>query len=109
LGIKLPADVVEFYKVSNGTPVILNQPFGAFAPIEQIDWLRNADPYLIECYAGMGEDYMNDLKNSIIIAGINYCHSVLIIQPYGEHKEWPYWEFASYTPGETPIEGIKNI
>jgi hypothetical protein len=48
-----------------------------------VDWLKNADAYLIECYAEMGEAYVNDLKNSIIIAGVNYCHSVLIIQPHG--------------------------
>jgi hypothetical protein len=108
LGIKLPNDVVEFYKVSNGTSVITNQCFGAFMPIDQIDWLKNADPYLIECYKEMGEDYVNDLNNSIIIAGITYPHSVLIIQPYGEHKEWRYWEFASYIPGENEFQGLES-
>lgn len=108
LGVKLPNDVKEFYKTSNGTSIILNQTFGAFEPIEKIDWLKNADAYLIECYAEMGEDYTNDLKNSIIIAGINYCHNVLLIQPYGKHKKWRYWEFASYIPGETPFKGIYN-
>jgi hypothetical protein len=108
LGVKLPRDVVELYKSSNGTSIILNQTFGAFMPIEQIDWLKNADAYLIECYAEMGEVYVNDLKNSIIIAGINYCHSVLIIPPYGEHTQWRYWEFASYIPGETPFVGIEK-
>lgn len=108
MGIKLPNDVIEFYKTTNGTSVIIDQTFGAFEAIEKVDWLKNADAYLIECYAGMGEAYVNNLKNSIIIAGINYCHSVLIIQPYGEHKEWRYWEFASYTPGETPFEGIEK-
>jgi SMI1 / KNR4 family (SUKH-1) len=108
LGIKLPADVIELYKASNGTSVILNQCKSAFMLIEQIDWLKNADPYLIECYAEMGEAYVNDLKNSIIIAGINYCHSILLIQPYGEHAAWRYWEFASYFPGVHVIEGIEK-
>jgi SMI1 / KNR4 family (SUKH-1) len=108
LGVKLPNDIKEFYKISNGTAIILNQTFGAFEPIEKIDWLKNADAYLIECYAEMGEDHTNDLKNSIIIAGINYCHNVLIIQPYGKHKKWRYWEFASYVPGETPFRSIKK-
>jgi hypothetical protein len=108
LGIKLPEDVVEFYKISNGTSVILNQTFGGFMPIEEIDWLKNADAYLIECYAGISQGLTNDLNNSIIIAGLNYCHSVLIIPPYGEHKIWRYWEFASYNPGETPFDGIKK-
>ena len=108
LGVKLPDDVVAFYKISNGTSVILNQTFGAFLPIEQIDWLKNADPYLIECYAEMGEAFTNDLKNSIIIAGAQYPHCVLLIQPYGEHKAWRYWEFASYNPGEHPFDGLKD-
>jgi hypothetical protein len=108
LGITLPEDVVELYKTSDGTSVILNQTFSGFMPVEQIDWLKNADAYLIECYAEMGEAYVNDLKNSIIIAGIGYVHNVLIIQPYGEHTEWRYWEFASYIPGETPFNGIEK-
>ncbi len=108
LGVTLSNDVIELYKTSNGTSVILNQTFGAFDTIEKIDWLKNADPYLIECYAEMGEAYVNDLKNSIIIAGINYTHSVFLIQPYGEHKAWRYWEFASYIPGETTFQGIEK-
>jgi SMI1 / KNR4 family (SUKH-1) len=108
LGIKLPNDVIEFYKTSNGTSVILNQTFGAFVPIEKVEWLKNEDAYLIECYKEMGEAYLNDLSNSIIIAGVNYCHSVLIIPPDGEHAKWRYWEFASYIPGETPFAGVEK-
>jgi SMI1 / KNR4 family (SUKH-1) len=108
LGIKLPKDVIEFYKITNGTSVILNQTYGAFIPLEQIDWLKNADPFLIECYTEMGEAYVNDLINSIIISGINYAHSVLIIQPYNEYNEWRYWEFASYFPGERPFKNMQE-
>lgn len=108
LGLKLPNDVIELYKASNGTAVILNQTFGAFEPIEKIDWLKNAIPQTIEDYSGMGEVYTNDLTNSIIIAGINYVHMVLIIQPCGDNKEWRYWEFAHYIPGETPFESIEK-
>lgn len=108
LGVKLPEDVTDFYKTSNGTSIILNQSFGAFEPIEKIDWLKNADPYLIECYAGITDKLTESLNNSIIIAGLNYWHNVLIIQPYGKHKTWRYWEFASYILGETPFEGIEK-
>jgi SMI1 / KNR4 family (SUKH-1) len=106
LGIKLPEDVIEFYKASNGTSIISEHSFGAFVPIEKVDWLKNADAYLIECYNGMGEDYVNDLNNSIIISGVEYVHSVLLIQPYGKHEAWRYWEFASYYPGEHPFQGM---
>jgi SMI1 / KNR4 family (SUKH-1) len=108
LGVVLPKDVTALYKTSNGTSVILSQTFGAFLPIEDINWLKNADLSLIECYAGISEGLTNDLTNSIIIAGINYCHSVLLIQPYGENTQWRYWEFASYIPGETPFGGIEK-
>jgi hypothetical protein len=108
LGIKLPNDVIELYKTSNGTSVILNQTFCAFMPIEQIDWLKNADAGLIEAYAGITDELTNGLTNSIIIAGIMYPHCVLIIPPYGEYKEWQYWEFANYVPGETPFRGIEK-
>jgi SMI1 / KNR4 family (SUKH-1) len=108
LGIGLPADVKTFYKATNGTSVLLTHTFGAFEPIEKIAWLKDIDAYTIECYAGMGEDYVNDLKNSIVIAGISYVHMILLIQPYGKHKKWRYWEFASYIPGETEFKGVKK-
>jgi SMI1 / KNR4 family (SUKH-1) len=108
LGITLPADVLALYKITNGTAVVLNQTFGAFEPIEKVDWLKNADPGLIEAYSGITEDLTNDLSNSIIIAGIMYPHCVLLIQPYGRHEVWRYWEFANYLPGEIPFQGIEK-
>lgn len=106
LGVKLPLDVIKLYRITNGTSVILNQTFCGFMPIQKIDWLKKADPYLIECYSEMGEEYVEDLNNSIIIAGLEFPHSILIIQPFGKHEDWRYWEFASYVPGETPFGGI---
>lgn len=108
LGIKLPNDVIELYKASNGTSVILNQTFCAFMPIEQIDWLKNVDSGLIEAYPGITDELTNGLANSIIIAGLMYPHSVLIIPPFDKYKEWQYWEFANYVPGETPFRGIEK-
>ncbi len=108
LGIKLPKDVIDFYKISNGTSVILNQTFGGFEPIDKIDWMKNMQPQTFIDYEEMGEDYVNHLKNSIIIAGHNYPHQVLIIQPFAESKEWKYWEFASYIPGENEFDGIEK-
>jgi cell wall assembly regulator SMI1 len=106
LGIELPKDVIEFYKLSNGTSVIANQTFGDFTEISKIDWLKNIQANTIEDYAEMGESYVNDLKNSIIISGVNQAHQIFIIQPYAENKEWRYWEFAHFYPGERPFDGI---
>lgn len=108
LGIKLPKDVTDFYKTSNGTSEILKHNFGDFTPIENIDWLKNTIPKTLINYAEMGEAYVNDLKNSIIIAGVNHVHNILIIQPYGKYKKWRYWEFAHYIPGENEFKGIEN-
>ena len=87
---------------------MLNKTFGAFVPIEQIDWLVNIQKETLVDYCEMPESYLLDLKNAIIISGINYVHKVLIIQPYGEFKDWKYWEFASYIPGENVFDGITN-
>ena len=56
----------------------------------------------------MGENYVNHLKNSTIIAGENYPHQVLIIQPFAKNKNWQYWDFAFYIPGENALNGLKS-
>jgi hypothetical protein len=106
LNVKLPPDVIEFYKITNGTSEILSHTFSGFVAIEQIDWLTNVDQEVLENYAGMGEDYLSDLKNSILIAGINHVHQVLLIQPHGKFGQWRYWEFATYIPGENEFNDI---
>jgi hypothetical protein len=108
LGIQLPNDVVDLYEITNGTSEILTQTFGGFDPIDTIDWLKNLQAETIEAYAGMGEAYIEALNNSIVIAGANHPHSVLIIQPYGASKKWRYWEFAHYLPGENKFKGIEK-
>lgn len=108
IGIKLPQDVVDFYKTSNGTSEILSHTFSGFMPLESIGWLNELIPETVENYAGISEEYGNALKNSIIIAGVNHVHNILLIQPFGAHKNWRYWEFAHYIPGENAFEGIGN-
>ncbi len=72
LGVKLPQDVVDFYKTTNGTSEILSHMFSEFMPIDSVNWLKNLIPETLENYAGMGETYTNDLKNSIVLAGVNH-------------------------------------
>jgi hypothetical protein len=108
LGTELPQDVKDLYRETNGTSEILKQTFGGFDPIDKIDWLKNIQPETIEAYAGMGEDYVEALNNSIVIAGANHPHMVLIIQPYGRREKWRYWEFAGYIPGENEFFGIEK-
>jgi SMI1 / KNR4 family (SUKH-1) len=106
LNVKLPPDVIEFYKITNGTNEILSHTFSGFVAIEQIDWLTTVDQEVLENYAGMGEDYLNNLKNSILIAGINHVHQILLIQPHGKLAQWRYWEFATYIPGESEFKDM---
>ncbi len=108
LGVKLPQDVVDFYKVTNGSSEILPHTFSGFMDIQNIGWLKDLLPQMLEDYAGMGEKYDNDLRNCIVIAGVNHVHMVLIIPPFGEYKNWRYWEFAHYIPGENAFQGIEN-
>jgi SMI1 / KNR4 family (SUKH-1) len=107
LKVELPADVIEFYQITNGTSEILSQTFGEFLTIDQINWLTNVDQEVLENYAGMGEDYLVDLKNSILIAGLNHVHQILLIQPYGKFEKWRYWEFATYIPGANEFNNIE--
>jgi cell wall assembly regulator SMI1 len=108
LGTYLPQDVIELYKTTNGTSEILTQTFGGFDPIEKIEWLKNLQPETIEAYSEMGEEYVKTLSNSIVIAGANHPHMVLIIQPNEKHKKWRYWEFAHFIPGENEFLGIEK-
>ncbi len=108
LGIALPKDVIEFYKISNGTLELCKQTFGDFTAIEKIEWLKKIQPETIEAYAGMGEAYEANLNNSILLAGENHPHQILLIQPRGDKKDWQYWEFAAYIPGENSFKGIEN-
>jgi hypothetical protein len=108
LSVVLPDDVIDLYETTNGTSEILKQTFGGFVPIGKIDWLKNLQPETIEAYSGMGEAYVEALNNSIVIAGSNHPHSVFIIQPYGTFKNWRYWEFAHFLPGENEFQGIEK-
>ena len=108
LGISLPDDVKEFYKVSNGTSVVLKNTFGGFMPIEKIDWLVNIQKETLTDYGEMPESYLEDLRNVIIISGIHDTHQIFIIQPYGENTAWRYWEFALYILGEYIHNSINN-
>jgi SMI1 / KNR4 family (SUKH-1) len=107
LNVQLPPDIIEFYQITNGTSEILSHTFSGFLAIDQIEWLINTNQEVLENYAEMGEDYLNDLKNSILIAGLDHVHQILLIQPYGRSCKWRYWEFATYIPGANEFGSIE--
>jgi RNA polymerase subunit RPABC4/transcription elongation factor Spt4 len=89
LGIKLPKDYIDFIKVTNGFSAP-NDVEPSFENIENIDFLKNIEPFAIEAYS-----YLSELKNAILIAGIEEEQYFLLIPPESENEEWKYWKFAN--------------
>ncbi|MFB3386345.1 SMI1/KNR4 family protein [Flavobacterium sp. LAR06] len=100
LGIKLPNDYIEFLKITNGfsAPNHIEPSFGS---IENIDFLKNIDPFTIEAYG------LPELENAILVAGIEEEQYFLLLPPESKNEEWKYWKFANWYPGEHPFENFK--
>ena len=102
LGIKLPEDYIEFIRITNG----FSAPNGiepSFENIENIDFLKNIDDFVIEAYS-----YLPELENAILIAGISEEQYFLLLPPKSKNEEWKYWKFANWYPGEHPYENLKE-
>jgi len=106
LGIELPADYKKFLKITNG----FNAPHGVeptFEPIQNIDYLRNINSYLIEVWKQDGiADIGKKLEQSIIIAGIQEEQYFLLIPPNTSLENWTYWKFSSWQPGEIEFNDL---
>ena len=101
LGIKLPDDYKEFLEISNGFKAT-NSIEPTFMKVEEIDYLRNIDKFIIEAYK------LPELENSILIAGKDEEQYFLLIPPTEKHKKWKYWKFANWYPGEHEFKNLKN-
>ncbi|HEX8017190.1 MAG TPA: SMI1/KNR4 family protein [Flavobacterium sp.] len=102
LGIKLPKDYIEFIKITNGFSAP-NDIEPSFENISNIDFLKNIEPFAIEAYS-----HLPELKNAILIAGIEEEQYFLLILPESENEEWKYWKFANWYPGEHPFGNLKE-
>ncbi|WP_236010649.1 SMI1/KNR4 family protein [Flavobacterium chungangense] len=102
LGIKLPKDYIEFIKITNGFSAP-NDIEPSFENISNIDFLKNIEPFTIEAYS-----YLPELKNAILIAGIEEEQYFLLIPPESENEEWKYWKFANWYPGEHPFGNLNE-
>lgn len=101
LGIKLPSDYIDFLNITNGFSAPNNiEP--SFESIDNVDFLKNIDPFTIEAYG------LPELENSILIAGIEEEQYFLLIPPKTEDEEWKYWKFANWYPGEHPYKNLKD-
>lgn len=101
LGIKLPNDYIEFIKITNGFSAP-NQIEPSFESIENIDFLKNIDPFTIEAYG------LPELENAILVAGIEEEQYFLLLPPESKNGEWKYWIFANWHAGENPYENLKE-
>ncbi|RKR10378.1 SMI1/KNR4 family protein SUKH-1 [Flavobacterium sp. 90] len=102
LGLNLPKDYIEFIKITNGFSAP-NDIEPSFESIENIDYLKNIEPFAIEAYA-----HLPELENAILIAGREEEQYFLLIPPTSNSPEWNYWKFANWYPGEQPYKDLKD-
>lgn len=101
LGLKLPEDYKEFLKITNGFSAP-NDIEPSFENTEKIDFLKNVDGFIIECYR------LPELETAIIVAGILEEQYFLLLPPKSENEKWKYWKFANWYPGEHPFENLSE-
>lgn len=109
LQISLPADYIEFLKICNGFAVH-SSVHPSFAPASQVDYLKNVDEDLIDIWGTFEElaDVTAALAKSIKVGGFDEEQYFLLIPPGDKEKEWRYWEFASWRPGESPSNDLTH-
>lgn len=106
--LKLPIDYKKMLVITNGFTAP-NSIEPNFLPVEQIDFLKNVNRDLIDAYSIDGlEDVGNNLRRSILIAGLNEEQHFLLIPPQEKSEIWKYWKFANWIPGEEEYTGIEN-
>jgi cell wall assembly regulator SMI1 len=107
LGIILPADYKEFLKIANGYPTYNDAVEPSFEKINQIQYLKDFYPDIIDIWRDTGnEDVSKELSKSIIVAGKQEEQWFLLIPPTDENKNWKYWKFASWIPGEIEYKNL---
>ncbi|AXG71666.1 SMI1 / KNR4 family (SUKH-1) [Kordia sp. SMS9] len=108
LKVSLPEDYKEFLSITNGFHAFSDvEP--TFHPVETIDYLRTIDREFIKIWRETGNEEIADvLAQSIVVAGMNDEQLYLLIPPSEECKNWRYWKFASWIPGEEAFDSLKH-
>jgi hypothetical protein len=109
LGVVFPEDYKDFLLATNGffTPDDAIEP--TFEKIENVDYLKNIDGFLINVWnEGTLIDVGKQLTNAIVVGGINDEQYFLLIPPESSHTKWQYWKFANWIPGEERYENLEN-
>jgi hypothetical protein len=110
LGISLPEDYKAFLLVSNGFRATSNIGV-TFLPVERIGWLRDLDSELANIL-GTPADKDDSaqaarFQRSILIGGLDEEQQFLLVPPGGVDKEWKYWFWGSWVPGEEPYLSLR--
>lgn len=108
LQVKFPEDYKEFLSITNGFHAFSDvEP--TFHMVDYIDYLKNMDAELIKIWEETGnEDLAHVLAQSILVAGFEEEQQFLIIPPSDTYKDWRYWKFAAWFPGEEPFDNLEN-
>ncbi|WP_298516599.1 SMI1/KNR4 family protein [uncultured Kordia sp.] len=108
LQVTFPDDYKEFLSIANGFHAFSDiEP--TFYTVESIDYLKNMDAELIKIWRETGnEDLADVLAQSILIAGFEEEQQFLLIPPSEASKNWRYWKFSSWYPGEEPFDSLKD-
>ncbi|MFC4212060.1 SMI1/KNR4 family protein [Pedobacter lithocola] len=110
LGLELPADYKAFLLITNGFASPNEHVEPSFAKVDEIGFLKDIDPKIIEDWLVHDEsfDIVVQLSRSILVGGINEEQYFLLIPPIIENTGWKYWKFATWIPGEDDYEGLEN-
>lgn len=104
LEISFPEDYKELLSVTNGYLASDASLEPSFMKIQEVDYLKNIDPFIINCY----EDTLKELEDSILVGGRNEEQQFLLIPPKHEKGGWEYWKFANWIPGEVKYDNLKD-
>lgn len=118
LGEWLPDSYKDFLAVTNGFRQ-LSFFIGNLLPVENIDWIGNVEPHLLESYEDLEEfDYNiteaelesydsnnsskwkhEDFKKTILISNWGDSAILLLNPNRKKDREYEIWEFANWYPG----------
>jgi len=109
LNLTLPADYKDFLLTTNGftAPTVIDP---SFMKVEDIDYLINVDPFLVEVWSGHEQlgNVSESLKRSILVGGKDEEQYFLLIPPTTKKEKWQYWTFSSWAPGEHDFLDLKT-
>ncbi|WP_157504249.1 SMI1/KNR4 family protein [Flavobacterium profundi] len=108
LSVDFPKDYIDFLNITNGLSVT-NDVQPSFMKVEDIDYLKIIDPFLVEVWSGPEIWKIGQcLERSILIGGKEEEQYFLLIPPKEKDDNWRYWTFASWRPGEEEFLDLKS-